>query len=158
MDGIGNVLLLLFLAAPFALCVLLLASWWTIFDKMGEKGWKILIPFYGSYVFYRSVWESRFYFVCIALRGVSSFLILYWAIPLSLSIAAGASTGFILGSLGVLLFAVIFAFAAFILQIMAYWRLVKCFGHSFGYFLGIIFLPVIFIPMLAFGGSYFDYY
>ena len=30
---------------------------WKIFQKMGEPGWKALIPFYGPYILFKRVWD-----------------------------------------------------------------------------------------------------
>jgi hypothetical protein len=40
-----------------------------------------------------------------------------------------------------------------VILIMVYHRLSLSFGHEVGFTLGIIFLPIIFLPILAFGSS-----
>jgi len=44
-------------------------------------------------------------------------------------------------------------FVNFIIIILIYLELAKVFGKDTGYGLGIVFLPIIFLPMLAFGDS-----
>jgi hypothetical protein len=44
-------------------------------------------------------------------------------------------------------------FVSFIIVILIYLELAKVYGKSTGFGLGIIFLPIIFLPMLAFGDS-----
>lgn len=158
-----------------ALIVLMIASWWTVYDKMGEKGWKCLIPFYGRYTLFSCVWEGKIYFISLALRAVSIVMSLYGAIVIAWQVMAsmvdmfsamfGAETmtavSAILpatGGAGVLLFAGIFSLAWGVVNLILNWRMVKCFGYGIGFFLGITFFPVIFVPVLAFGNAYFDYY
>ena len=43
-----------------------------------------------------------------------------------------------------------------IMQIIAYVKLAKCFGKSSGYAVGIVLLPIIFLPMLAFDNSTYN--
>ena len=42
---------------------------------------------------------------------------------------------------------------AFVLTVMLYHRLSKAFGHGFGYTVGIMFLPFIFVLLLGVGRS-----
>lgn len=44
-------------------------------------------------------------------------------------------------------------FVSFIIVILIYLELAKVYGKSTGFGLGIIFLPIIFLPMLAFGDA-----
>ena len=62
------------------------------------------------------------------------------------------------GGVGVLLFAALFSLVSFVVNMILNWRLVKCFGFGIGFFLGITFFPMIFVPVLASGNAYFDYY
>ena len=38
-----------FCVAMIIICALVLIAWWKIFEKAGEKGWKVLIPIYNIY-------------------------------------------------------------------------------------------------------------
>lgn len=52
--------------------------------------------------------------------------------------------------------AVLFTILGFVCGIgslIAIWDLAKLFGKSAGYFIGMLLLPFIFLPMLAFGGA-----
>lgn len=97
------------IVAATASVLLLLAAQFMLFHKAGEKGWKSLIPFYGSYLFVK----------LIDGKGIKFLLLL---IPL-------VSTVY-----------------SIILSI----RLAKSFGKGVGFGIGIFFLPIIFIPVLAF--------
>ena len=157
MEGIISILCGVF---PLAISILLIRSWWIIYDKMGEKGWKCLIPFYGRYLLFHMVWEGKIYFISLALEVIASFFSAYIAADLLAGVFAG-SIGVIGGitvSTGLFLFAAIFSAISFAMRMMLNWRMVKCFGHGIGYFLGITFLPIFFLPILAYGRSYYDYY
>ena len=53
---------------------------WKIFVKMGEPGWKALIPFYNEYMLYKKVWHPG-WFVAMLITGcitpVLSALVLF---------------------------------------------------------------------------------
>ena len=142
------------------MAVVMIASWWIIFDKMGEKGWKSLIPFYGKYVLFERVWESKMYFISLifngfafVFNGFTIFKAYQFLVENSLDVAAFVISGFSL-----IIFSVIFSFIAFAIQMILNWRMVKCFGKGVGFFLGLTFIPIIFMPILAFGNAYYDYY
>ena len=154
---------------PAALMILMVVSWWIIYDKMGEKGWKCLIPFYGKYTLFACVWEGKIYFISLLVSALSVVMSVFGALALSFSllmpflssfmdISAVASLIPATGGAGIILFSSIFSLAASAIQMILNWRMVKCFGYGIGFFLGITFLPVIFCPVLAFGNAYFDYY
>lgn len=48
---------------------------------------------------------------------------------------------------------IIFGILITIISVICLYKLSVAFGHKFGWFLGFIFLPIIFFPMLAFGSS-----
>ena len=40
-------------------------TYWRIFNKLGRKGWEGIIPFYNHYIFFKEMWESRFFWIDI---------------------------------------------------------------------------------------------
>jgi hypothetical protein len=48
-------------------------------------------------------------------------------------------------------------FVNFIIIILLYLQLAKAFGKDTGFGLGLVFLPIIFLPMLAFGKSQYQH-
>lgn len=157
------------LCISLAYIVLMIASWWCIYDKMGEKGWKCLIPFYGRYTLFSCVWEAKIYFISLALNVVSFALSIYGSVILAFSVFSMFLESFVdmtavsvylptSGGIGVLLFAGLFSLVSFIVKMILNWRMVKCFGYGIGFFLGLTIFPAVFVPVLAFGNAYFDYY
>ncbi len=137
--GIGVIGYLMVLAVA----VVTIIAWWKIFTKAGEGGWKILIPFYGSYTQFK----------------VANCIPLFWA-----SIGAGvvlAISGGLLGAgiseqsqgltiFGGILMAVVFI-AVIVMQILFCIGLAKAFGKGGGFAAGLFFLSFIFYCILGFG-------
>ena len=48
-----------------ALWFLVAAARWRMFTKMGEKGWKAFVPFYGLYIMYAKCWSTKAAWNCI---------------------------------------------------------------------------------------------
>lgn len=110
------------------LLVLMIATMWRIFTKAGQKGWKCLIPIYGTYVLWEIGWEGSKFWVLllggVAYSVLSRFLqnaptvliivslawlafALVWTIKLSIRLAHrfGKSTAF--GVVGLFIFSLI---------------------------------------------------
>lgn len=126
---------------------------WRIFEKAGEKGWKILIPIYDVYIFYKIAGMKAWFWVslvvsiisCIALGAMGAFN------PNALNTGDfGANTA---GVAFICLAVVVFAL---ILSIVYCARLSKVFGHGFWFTLGLILLSGIFMMILGFGKSKYD--
>ena len=47
-------------------------SWWRIFSKAGEAGWKAIIPFYNMYTAYKLFWKKAIFFIMLALGVVGA--------------------------------------------------------------------------------------
>lgn len=98
-----------------ALCLLIIAAQWIIFQKAGQAGWKCLIPFYNMYIL-------------MLISGKPGWWLFLLFIPLV--------------GVAILLFAML--------------SLAKKFGRSELFGVGLFFLPMIFFPLLAFGGSDYE--
>ena len=68
------ILIILFLIAV-CLLILTVIGYWGIFCKAGEKGWKVLIPFYNEYLLFKIAWKPSiclFKWLCLFLYEVVS--------------------------------------------------------------------------------------
>ena len=68
------ILIILFLMAV-CLLILTVIGYWGVFCKAGEKGWKVLIPFYNEYLLYKIAWKPSiclFKWLCLFLYEVVS--------------------------------------------------------------------------------------
>lgn len=137
------------------LLVLLLVSWWKIFVKMGEPGWKAIIPFYNFWVLVERLRKPRGWFWILTLGAV---LITIGALWTQGETAAQQAAGTYLSGALIFVNLLVFALAIVLLvyEIKFYHALSKAFGHGAGFTVGLFLLPVIFVPILAFGPSRFQ--
>ena len=61
----------------FIVAIYFLIVGWMIFEKSGQAGWKILIPFYNSYILVKITGMSGWYFLLFFLPIVN---IIFWII------------------------------------------------------------------------------
>lgn len=108
----GSALAIILISLPLA--ILMFASLWKVFVKMGDPGWMGIIPFLN---FYRIFQRTR--------PNEATILTI-------VSIVCG------------------------LVSLVAFWDLAKLFGKSGAYAIGLIFLPFIFLPILAFGDSQYQ--
>ena len=114
--------------------VLYVVCYWKIFTKAGEEGWKVLIPFYNMYIMFKIAWETKWFFITLALAFVGGFL----------------------SGLGFAAFSLLFTLAASVIGIIFSVQLARAFGKSDGFAVGLIFLSFIFYPILAFGSAQYE--
>lgn len=130
----------------FAIYFITIVASWKMFVKMGEKGWKCLIPIYSSYVLVKRCSKTKYF-----------WLTFYFAI---IVVALNATT-MALGSehaaatiLNVII--IIASILMIIWQIIINYHVSKSFGHGVGFTIGLIFLPFIFNLILSFGSSQYQ--
>lgn len=90
--------------------LLIIIAQWRIYEKAGQPGWAVLIPFYNFYVLLKIV-------------GKPGWWLLWMFVPLA-NIVVGV----------------------WVINLLS-----KSFGKGVGFTLGLIFLSVIFYPILGFG-------
>ena len=126
---------------------------------MGMPGWKGIIPYYGDYMLFKTVWTTKAFWAMIIGAGV--YLVLYlssiFIIPVTVALAArnaSSSTAFLpMVVWGIVQAVLMLAFLVFVLviQVRLHLRLAKGFGKGAGFGVGMAFLSAIFYPILAFG-------
>lgn len=116
------------------LAVIMIIAWWKIFTKAGEKGWKAIIPIYNGYVQYKLFWNTK----------------MFW-ITLALGLGAGICAA-IGGAVLIIIYSLLLI-AVFVIAIMFNHKLSKSFGHGAGFTVGLVLLQPIFVLILAFGKS-----
>ena len=115
---------IIFYVLVFAAAIVCLVALWKLFKKMGLEGWKSLLSGVNEYLLLEKI-------------GVDQ----KWLLVLTLSAA--------IPCLGWLVLAV----AAVYYLILRNVSLANAFGKSTGFAVGLILVPFVFLPMLAFGKS-----
>ena len=132
--------------------VLLIIAGWKIFEKAGEKGWKILIPIYDLYILFKICGLKNWFWVMLCITIIASIM-MGVNMPPYIEDAYGYHIDYdILANYPVYLTATVIAcVSSIIFTVAVAIRLSKAFGKGIGYTLGIIFLPNIFTLILGFG-------
>ena len=128
---------------------------------------------YGMDMSSQNVWDSSFFGVGFAITLFISILIMaffifvYWIIFTKAGEEGWKSlipiyNVYILYKItwgnGLIFLLLLVPFVNFIVGIITINKLSKCFGHGLGFTLGLLFLPIIFLPLLAFGDSRYEGY
>jgi hypothetical protein len=92
------------LLIPIAIVILFIASYWVIYTKAGEAGWKCLIPIYNLIVLLKIINKPIWWIILILIPLVNIAILIM--INISLAKAFGKGTGF---GIGLTLLAIIFA-------------------------------------------------
>ncbi len=127
----------LIIISCIALLVLYIIVWCVLFAKAGKPAGFLFIPFYGAYCMYEIGDSTGLFFASLAVSIFSSVA--------SFMAAKSASA--------LLVLSIISLAAGLIISIIFRVRLARAFGRSGGFAAGLVFLPIIFLCILAFGGS-----
>lgn len=123
LEALAGVALAIMVVGLF-IAIFFIVCQWKIFKKAGEEGWKSIIPIYNTYIYLK---------IC----GISGWFMLIFFLPLipveGITLVASVISG--------------------LFSIYSSYRLSKSFGHGVGFTIGLVLLPIIFIPILAFGSS-----
>jgi len=141
--GVAAVACLLGLA--LLLSIFMAVSYWKIGTKAGYPGWALLVPFYGVFVHLRMIKRPALWgWIVLTGTTLQTILSLYELI----SGTVQADQPLWLSAISMLL-----NIATFIYSV----RMMHGFSHVFGksgwFTVGLVMLPVVFIPVLAFGNA-----
>ena len=134
--------LVVIVCVAFTLWLLTAVARWRTFNKMGEAGWKALVPFYSLYILYSKCWSTKAAWNCI-MGIIVSALFEFGAFKTNGEIAT------ILCSIGELMVAVYMLY----LTVRINFRMAKAFGHGVGFGFGLWLFPYIFTFIIGFGKS-----
>ena len=137
--GVFGATLGVIVTIALVLYVIQVIAYWQMFKKMGEPGWKSIIPIYNSYILFKKTWKPMWFWVNLAIGFVAALL-------QNLNQSFGPSTVILILSIIVLIVGIVFG-------VIADNKISKSFGHGAGYTVGLIFLPLIFTLILGFGSS-----
>ena len=114
-----------------------------LFKKMGLEGWKGLIPFYNNYLIVERTYDTKFFWIILALSLVIQFLSWIGRIHFLVAVL-------------VLLIILVLAVVLLVLSFRSSYFLAKSFGYDVGMAIGLFFLPFIFVYVLAFDQSVYQ--
>lgn len=129
------------LGYEIVMLILTLFGTWFILEKMGEKGWKGLIPFVGDYIICKHVWNRKGFWAMV-ITGVIG------AVGLGTSVA-------LIKVLDPLYCIMLFGFALLLLLVNLVLNFKMChrlsvaFGHGIGYTIGLVILQPLFFLILG---------
>ncbi len=113
----------------YVLCVI---GGWKVFTKAGEAGWKSIIPFYNTYIYFKISWKPVMFWVMVILMIAGTYF-------------SRSEDSSMVGHLC--------AFGSAILTVIQNVKLSKAFGHGIFYALGLLIFNPVFVVLLGFGGS-----
>ena len=142
----------------FASSILMIISMWMIFEKAGKAGWKSLIPFYNDYILCKIANAKKLFIIKLISSIVVMIASFYFIFALIALILLGKEVSFgTIDYTGVgaswimsLIVIIIAAIVNFIISIIVNINLAKVFNKESGFAVGLILLPVVFYPILAF--------
>lgn len=111
-----------------------------MFQKVGEEGWKAIVPFYSEYTEYKIAWNTKMFWVQLLLNSVTfvAFITAYVALMMHLTFMGIA-----------LMIMIVFGIASLAMETQKSYKLSKRFGYGFGFSLGLVFLAPIFKLILG---------
>ena len=107
-----------------------IVTMWRIFTKAGQPGWKCIIPIYRDYI------QAKF--TCWPWLGIVVGILSVVSLTDVDTFTTICRTCYFAGS------------------IVMTWQLGASFGKSTGFRIGLILLPIVFYPILAFGSSRYE--
>ena len=145
--GMGNLMLCIVIAI-----VLLIANW-KIFEKAWEEGRKSLIPFYNMYIYYKIAGQKKLFWIFALPFFIGG---IWFVLSLVFFFLQGdaAIKRFIFRGLGML--TPFSAMASLIAHCIVQIKMAENFGKSTGFWIGLIFLSGIFIPILGFWSAQYQ--
>ena len=139
-------ILVVLIPACCVIAAIIIVSWWKIFEKAGEKGWKALIPVYNVFTWFNVAENGKSFWAFF-------FVAILDAAAITISQAGAAFLEKYYYTLMFKLLIVLFTVILLVLYVAQTYQFAKAFGKSIGFFFGLLLLPVVFYPILAFGSS-----
>ncbi len=141
--------------------VLVVIGGWRIFEKAGEKGWKLLIPFYGEYILFKILGMKKLFWIMLGVSCITSAMISANNIPVDFTQSqevVNAQLDAVNWSehIPYLVGLIISGVCAFALEIIMSIRMAKAFGKGSAYILGLIRFPEIVLMVLGYGKAKYD--
>lgn len=126
--------------------------WWKVFTKANVAGWKALIPFYSDYNRYKIVGKEKMYWLYLVASAAQAVYSVFSKVVLAGNILEFLGDGTFNGTgIEMKIISWTLTIVLFALNIYLGRHLAKSFGKSDAFGVGIGLLPIVFVPILAFG-------
>ena len=143
------ILLVICVLIIIAISVFMIIANWKLFTKCHRKGWESIVPYYNTYILCKVagskiMWAIILMVAPLVTNIVSNFF----------NIATNVINNddiVIFLAIGVMIFSLAVVVITYIASFNIYLNLAKKFGKSTGFGVGLVLLPIVFIPILAFG-------
>jgi len=153
-DTVGDI----FLATTlFLLCIGIYAlisfavitiSQWRIYSKAGQPGWACIVPIYNVLVLLDIIRKPRIWLVYILVAAVIQ------GIYTSMTTDGGDTNT---APLALSILNVVASLVSLVLGVRITHGISTAFGKQVGFTIGLLLLPIVFFPILAFGASSYQY-
>lgn len=150
-------LIALIMGSIFCFGAVLLVLWlvmvivhWRIYEKAGQQGWAAVIPIYSTFILMDIIRRPRSWAWIILGLGVLNAILN--ALQPSTQGQNHQDPNAIISGLQL-----VAGLASLYFTLRTMRDLARAFGHGRGFTAGLIFLPLIFYPILAFGDSQYQY-
>ncbi len=132
--------------------------WYKVFEKANEKGWKAFIPFYEKYITYKIAGQQQWFIVYMIAWFVSQVLSKISSVALVGELMIALSNGAPMSGRGFVMFwsSVVLSVIVFGVNLYICFKIAERFGKSKWFGAGIAILPIVFVPILAFGTAVYD--
>lgn len=144
--AVGVVILFIFVGLiAVAASLAQFVSWCFLFKKAGLPWERNFVPIYGQYWSYKMVRAKQIFWIQLAVR--------YGFIIFSSLLMLAGEVGLILSWI----FGILCGIGLIALNIIYCIRLARAYGKSGGFVVGLVLVPFVFLPMLAFGDAQYRY-
>ena len=126
---------------------------------MGLPGWKGIIPYYGDYVLFDKLWNTKKFWQMIIYSAVFAGTLIFGYIFLVIGIVFAASGSdssvavsivFIVLGAASLIASIVMVVLAIVITFQLYKKLAQAFGLKDAWAWGLLFLPYVFLPIIGF--------
>lgn len=134
--SLGAAFVLLCFVALILFAVFVIAMWWNIFKKAWLRGWRVLIPILNVYTVFKVADKKGSFWIALLLSVASSVL-------------SALNLGYVVTGL----FTIVLGICWIILEFSVAFSLAELVGYGKWFGVGLVLLPIVFLPILAFGRS-----
>ena len=127
-------LLLIINITAAGIVLFMILGTWKFYRKMGEPGWKGLIPVYNLYLLYQKTWKKGLFIIYLCLFVMSSFLTVHTKENMIVLIAYAMVSSVIV-----------------LMDCILKYKIAKCFGYGVLFTIGLFSTPFLFYPGLWYG-------